>query len=84
MGAQPCTPGIPTDEALSKKKTQKAIASTHPGTTAKQLIPNHSYSMDFMSDALVSGRKLRILKVMDDCTRESLAVCVTIQLPGKK
>ena len=34
----------------------------------------HSYSMDFMSDALVSGRKLRILKIMDDCTRESLAV----------
>ena len=36
--------------------------------------PNKSYSMDFMSDSLTSGRKLRVLKIMDDYTRESLAV----------
>jgi putative transposase len=35
--------------------------------------PNKSYSMDFISDALTNGRKLRVLKIMDDYTRESLA-----------
>ena len=35
--------------------------------------PNKSYSMDFISDALTSGRRLRVLKIMDDHTRESLA-----------
>jgi putative transposase len=50
----------------------------------KQLIPNYSYSMDFMSDALVSGRKLRILKVVDDCTRESLAVWCDYSITGQK
>lgn len=50
----------------------------------KQLVPNHSYSMDFMSDALVSGRKLRILKVVDDCTRESLAVWCDYSITGEK
>lgn len=40
--------------------------------------------MDFMSDALVSGRKLRILKIMDDCTRESLAVWCDYSITGSK
>ncbi len=40
--------------------------------------------MDFMSDALVSGRKLRILKVIDDCTRESLAVWCDYSITGQK
>jgi len=40
--------------------------------------------MDFMSDALVGGRKLRVLKVVDDCTRESLAVWCDFSIQGKK
>jgi len=32
-----------------------------------------SFKMDFMSDSLASGRKLRILKAVDDCARESRA-----------
>jgi putative transposase len=40
--------------------------------------------MDFMSDALVGGRKLRILNVMDDCTRESLAAWCDYSIPGEK
>ncbi|MCW3073597.1 MAG: transposase [Rhizobium sp.] len=50
----------------------------------KQLEVNYSYSMDFMSDALVGGRKLRVLKVVDDCTRESLAVWCDFSIPGEK
>ena len=46
--------------------------------------PNVSYSMDFMSDALVGGRKLRILNVIDDCTRESLAAWCDYSIPGEK
>ncbi len=45
---------------------------------------NLSYSMDFMSDALVGGRKLRILNVIDDCTRESLAAWCDYSIPGEK
>ncbi len=30
--------------------------------------------MDFMSDSMVGGRKFRTFNVMDDCTREALAV----------
>ena len=28
--------------------------------------------MDFMSDALVDGRRIRVLTIVDDCSRESV------------
>jgi putative transposase len=40
--------------------------------------------MDFMSDALSSGRKLRVLNIMDDCTRESLAAYADFSIPAEK
>jgi putative transposase len=44
--------------------------------------PNESWSMDFVSDSLSSGRKVRCLTVIDDFTRESLAIEVDTSLPG--
>jgi putative transposase len=35
--------------------------------------PNERWSLDFMHDALASGRRLRVLMVIDDYTRECLA-----------
>jgi len=35
--------------------------------------PNERWSLDFMHDTLASGRRLRVLMVMDDFTRECLA-----------
>jgi putative transposase len=36
--------------------------------------------MDFMSDSMVGGRKFRTFNVMDDCTREALAMEVDTSL----
>lgn len=35
---------------------------------------NASWSMDFMSDSLLSGRKFRVLNLLDDYNREALAI----------
>lgn len=35
---------------------------------------NQIWSMDFVADALFDGRKLRALTVVDNFTRESLAI----------
>lgn len=43
--------------------------------------PNQMWSIDFMSDALSDGRKVRLLNVLDDFNRESLAIEVDTSLP---
>lgn len=43
--------------------------------------PNQVWSLDFMSDALVDGRKFRLLNVLDDFNRESLAIEADSSLP---
>lgn len=43
---------------------------------------NQSWSMDFMSDSLVDGRRFRLLNVIDDYNRESLAIEVDTSLPA--
>lgn len=48
---------------------------------ARQL--NQTWSMDFMSDALSNGRRVRILNIMDDCSREVLTVHADYSLPSQ-
>ena len=45
---------------------------------------NQGWSMDFLSDALASGRRFRVLMVVDDYTREALAIEVDTSLPGPR
>ena len=39
-------------------------------------LPNQFWSMDFVSDALTNNRKFRCLDIVDDCTKENLAIHV--------
>lgn len=55
------------------------------GTRAPMAIPqdrNLRWSLDFVADTLVSGRRFRILTVVDDFTRECLALVVDTSLTG--
>lgn len=67
-----------------RRKHKRRLPSRIKEPLQKQAEPNYSYSIDFMSDALVNGRRLRILNVIDDCTRESLAVWCDYSIPGEK
>lgn len=44
---------------------------------------NEAWSMDFVSDALFDGRRLRTLTVMDNYTRECLAIHVDASIRGE-
>lgn len=48
------------------------------------LMPNQRWSLDFVSDQLTDGRRFRILTVVDDCTRECLALIADTSLSGAR
>jgi len=55
------------------------------GTRAPMTIPqgpNQRWSLDFLSDQLKDGRRFRILAVVDDFTRECLALVADTSLSG--
>src|SRR5256714_1466168 len=56
------------------------------GTRAPMLVPmtpNDRWSLDFVSDQLTCGRRFRILTVVDDCTRECLALVADTSLSAR-
>lgn len=57
------------------------------GTRAPMTIPqgpNQRWSVDFASDALVDGRRFRVLCVIDDFTRECLGTIVDNSITGER
>jgi len=46
--------------------------------------PNESWSMDFMSDELYNGQRIRLLTLVDNFTRESLAIEVDEHLGAQR
>ncbi|TAZ64752.1 IS3 family transposase [Rhizobium ruizarguesonis] len=46
------------------------------------MVANDRWSLDFVSDQFTDGRRLRILTVVDDCTRECLALVADTSLSG--
>lgn len=44
--------------------------------------PNQRWSLDFVSDAFTDGRRFRILAIVDDFTRENLALIADTSLSG--
>ena len=63
------------------KPRRHRSAATRPELT-KATHANESWSMDFMSDQLFNGRRFRLLTIVDDFTRESLAIEVDRGLRG--
>ena len=51
---------------------KRALGSRRPPQAA--LAPNQRWSLDFVSHQMTDGRRFRILTVVDNCTRECLAL----------
>jgi putative transposase len=45
--------------------------------------PNHTWSMDFVFDALANGKPIKCLTVVDDCTKESVEIAVARRINGQ-
>lgn len=68
---------------LRSKRPRRRKAAAHRLERPLLTAPNQSWSMDFVADALFDGRKLRALTVVDNFTRESLAIQVDASLKSE-
>ena len=54
----------------------------NPSPLATPEALNQSWSVDFMHDALVCGRRFRTFNVVDDFNREALSIEIDLNLPA--
>jgi putative transposase len=69
---------------LVRKRKRKRIAIAERRPLPRPTGPNQSWSMDYVADALIDGRKLRVLVIVDDYSRECLLLEVDSSLPGTR
>ena len=65
-----------------RRRKRKRIGPFERLPLPKPQAANLSWSMDFVSDGLADGRRLRCLTIVDDCTRECLAIEVDTSITG--
>ena len=73
------------DERLAVRRRRGRKRAT--GTRAPMAVPqgpNQRWSLDFVADALSWGRRFRVLAVLDDFTREALALVVDTSIGGQR
>jgi len=46
--------------------------------------PNHTWSMDFVTDSLANGRRIKCLTIVDDFTKECLDIPVAMGISGEQ
>lgn len=67
-----------------RRKTRKRVAQANRRPRIVPKVANQQWSMDFMSDSLSDGRRFRTLNIIDDATRECLAIEVDTSLGGQR
>lgn len=67
-----------------RRKRKKRLPARIKQALTVPTAPNQVWSLDFMSDALTDGRKVRLFNVLEDFNRESLAIEVDTSLPTKR
>lgn len=70
------------EEGLMVRKRARKRLVRRGEKPAPATVPNERWSMDFTSDQLSNGRRFRTFNVVDDCTREALAIHVARSIPG--
>jgi putative transposase len=69
---------------LVRRRQRKRLASVPRIAPARPVALNERWSMDFIADQLASGRRFRVLVVVDGLSRECLATEVDFSLTGDR
>jgi putative transposase len=66
-----------------RRRKRKTLAPIRRGRPPAPERANAQWALDFVEDALASGRKIRLLSIIDVFTREALSLEVDTSLPGR-
>jgi putative transposase len=69
---------------MRPKRPRRHVTACRRMERATASYPNESWSMDFMSDELYNGQRIRLFTLVDNYTRESLAIEVADRLGGQR
>ena len=72
------------EELQLPKRRKKRLRSAQRQPMIEATSVNQRWSMDFMTDTLASGRRFRTFNVLDDHTRECLAIDVAVSITGDR
>ena len=79
------TERIYREEGLSLRKRKRKKVTTHTRLSLPEAQrPNEIWSMDFVTDSIVTGRRFRGLTIVDDFTRECPVIEVDTSLGGAR
>lgn len=67
-----------------RRRSKRRVPSRYPMPLVVPQTSNVCWSVDFMSDTLMDGRRFRTFNVLDDFNREALAIEVDLNLPAKR
>ncbi|CBA21966.1 putative transposase insK [Erwinia amylovora] len=67
-----------------RRKGKQRLQVRNPSPLATPEALNQSWSVDFMHDALVCGRRFRTFNVVDDFNREALSIEIDLNLPAPR
>lgn len=65
-----------------RKGRKRAVGARMPPPVLA--LPNQRWSLDFVHDQLVTGRRFRVLNIVDDVTRECLRAVPDTSISGKR
>lgn len=69
---------------IPRRRKARRRGVSRQGMLLEPTRPNEHWSMDFVADAFSDGRRFRALTMMDNFTRESVAIEVDISLSGQR
>lgn len=72
------------ESGLALRKRKKKCPAEKRGRPDTAVAKNTRWSFDFVSDSLANGRRIRVLTVIDEATRECLSLELDSSLTGKR
>lgn len=67
---------------MRRKRPRRRVAAAHPEIQTPVSSFGECWSMDFVADQLFKGQRIRALTVVDNYSRESLAIWADVSIRG--